>query len=281
MPMEYKSIKAAVMGFEGERTVTGIFAVHGNIDAGDGWTVRDRSHPGLFGDFLVDGRDRAKFLWQHRSQDPPIATIDKLFEVSAADLPPAVKAYAPDATGGVAVTRTYLTTPRADEVLAGLKAGAITEMSYAYEATRWDFEEPKDGGGLLVRNLYAADLFDVSDVTWGMNPATSADGAKTGIPLNDHHAAVLAAVATYKERLTALASLRAKEGRVLSGESRKRIEDAVKSLTDATSALQDLLAATEPKAASAPALATPDRNEIRRLFAQYQRSLAQSNGVAL
>ena len=51
MPMEYKSIKAAVMGFEGERTVTGIFAVHGNIDAGDGWTVRDRSHPGLFGDF--------------------------------------------------------------------------------------------------------------------------------------------------------------------------------------------------------------------------------------
>ena len=277
--VEYKSVKAAVMGMEGERTVTGIFAVHGNVDAGDGWTSRDRSHPGLFGDFQADGRSRAKFLWQHRSQDPPIATIDRLFEVSQADLPAAVKLYAPDASGGVGVTRTYLDTPRANEVLAGLKAGAITEMSYAYEATRWDFEEPKEDGGLLVRNLYAADLFDVSDVTWGMNPATSADGAKTGMPLNDHHAAVLAAVATYKERLTALASLRAKEGRVLSGESRKRIEDAVKSLTDATSALQDLLAATEPKAAPAPSVV--DAAALSRLFAQYQHTLATLNGVTL
>lgn len=280
MPIEYKSVKAAVMGFEGERTVTGIFAVHGNLDAGDGWTMRDRSHPGLFGDFTADGRNRVKFLWQHRSQDPPIATVDRLFEVAAADLPPAVKAYAPDATGGVAVTRTYLPTARGDEVFAGLKAGAITEMSYAYEATRYDFEEPQDGG-LLVRDLYAAELFDVSDVNWGMNPATSADGAKTGMPLNDHHTAVLAAVATYKERLHALATLRAKEGRVLSGESRKRIEDAVASLHDATSALQDLLAATEPKAAPAPTPALISPEVIGQLYAQYQHTLAHINGVRL
>ena len=280
MPPEYKAIKAAVMGFEGERTVTGIFAVHGNVDAGDGWTARDRSHPGLFGDFLVDGRDRAKFLWQHRSQDPPIATIDRLFEISAADLPPAVKAYAPDATGGVGVTRTYLDTPRANEVLAGLMASAINEMSYAYEVTRWDFEEPKDGA-LPIRNIYEAKLFDVSDVNWGMNPATSADGAKTGLPLNDHHAAVLAAVGVYQKRLAALSELRAKEGRVLSGENRKRIEDAIGSLKEATDALQGLLAATEPKAAPvpAPAVATPET--ISQLYAQYQRTLASINGVRL
>ncbi len=280
MPIEYKSTKAAVMGIEG-RTVTGIFAVHGNIDAGDGWMMRDRTHPGLFGDFLVDGRKRAVFLWQHRSQDPPIATIDKLFEVSAADLPPAVKAYAPDATGGVGVTRTYLDTPRANEVLTGLTASAITEMSYAYEATRWDFEEPKDDGGLLIRNIYAAKLFDVSDVNWGMNPATSADGAKGYQYLDDHHAAVLAAVATYIERLKALSELRAKEGRILSGENRKRIEDAVKSLKEATDALNDLLAATEPKAAPVPtpAIATPETTS--QLYAQYQRTLASINGVRL
>ncbi len=280
-PVEYKSIKAAVMGFEGERTVTGVFAVHGNVDAGDGWTARDRSHPGLFGDFTVDGRKRAVFLWQHRSQDPPIATIDRLFEISAADLPPAVKAYASDATGGVAITRTYLDTPRANEVLAGLKAGAITEMSYAYEVSRWDFEEPGDAGGLPIRNLYEAELYDVSDVNWGMNPATSADGAKTGIPLNDHHASVLAAVAVYQKRLATLSELRAKEGRVLSGENRKRIEEAVGALKDATTALNDLLTATEPKAAPAPLPADPDPATIRRLFAQYQRTLAHINGVAL
>ena len=39
------------------------------------------------------------------------------------------------------VTRTYLDTPRANEVLAGLKAGAIAEMSYAYDVTKWDYEE--------------------------------------------------------------------------------------------------------------------------------------------
>lgn len=276
MPIEYKSIKAATMGIEG-RTVTGVFAVHGNVDAGDGWTSRDRSHPGLFGDFMADGRPRCKFLWQHWSKLPPIATVDRLFEISAADLPAAVKLYAPDTTGGVGVTRTYLETPRADEVFAGLKAGALTEMSYAYEATRWDYEEPKDGG-LPIRNLYAADLYDVSDVNWGMNPATSADGAKTGQPLPDHHAAVLAAVATYKERLAALAALRAKEGRVLSGENRKRIEDAIGSLKQATDALQELLAATEPKA-WAPA--GPDAAAVHRLYATYQRTLAILNGVTL
>ena len=63
----------------------------------------------------------------------------------------------------------------------------------------------------------------------------------------------------------------------MSGERRKRIEDAVKSLTDATSALQDLLAATEPKAAPNAV----DAAAISTLFAQYQHTLATINGVRL
>lgn len=277
MPLEYKSRKAELMGIE-DRTVTGLFAVHGNVDAGDGWSSRDRSHPGLFGDFLADGRARAQFLWQHDGSAPPIATIDRLFEVSAADLPPAVKLYAPDATGGVAVTRTYLETPRANEVLFGLKAGAIREMSYAYDATRWDYEKTDDAepGAIPIRNLYAAKLFDVSDVNWGMNPATSADGSKTGQPLNEHHDAVLAAVRAYHSRLKALAELRAKEGRVLSGESRKRVEAALDALNSASTALKDLLSASEP-----PPKAEPDRAAIRRLRAEYERTRAYLNGVLI
>ncbi len=277
MPLEYKSLKAELMGIE-DRTVTGLFAVHGNVDAGDGWSSRDRSHPGLFGDFLAGGRARAQFLWQHDSSAPPIATIDRLFEVNAADLPPAVKLYAPDATGGVAVTRTYLETTRANEVLAGLKAGAIREMSYAYEATRWDHEKVDDAepGAIPIRNLYAAQLFDVSDVNWGMNPATSADGSKTGQPLNEHHDAVLATVRAYHSRLKALAELRAKEGRVLSGESRKRVEAALEALNSAGVALKDLLSASEP-----PPKATPDRTAIRRLYAEFERTRAYLNGVSI
>lgn len=278
MPIEYKSVKAAVMGIE-DRTVTGIFCVHGNLDDGDGWMSRgDRSHPGLFGDFAVDGRKRARFLWQHCSMDPPVATIDQLFEVARTDLPPAVLAYAPDATGGVAVKRTYLSddpVTRAGWVLSAVKAEAITEMSYAYDPTRWDFEKEDDAEGyrLPIRNLYEADLYDISDVNWGMNPATSADGTKAQ-PLAVHHATVLAAVQDYIKRYQQLSELRAKEGRVLSGENRKRIEDAVKALSDATTALNDLLAATEPKQQQ------PDRDAVRRLYLETQRTLARINGVA-
>lgn len=52
-------------------------------------------------------------------------------------------------------------------MLAGLKAGAITEMSYAYEATRWDSRSRKKTAACSCA-AYAANVFDVSDVTWGM-----------------------------------------------------------------------------------------------------------------
>lgn len=265
--IEYKAGKAFMMGID-DRTVTGIFAVHGNVDQGDGWSSRDRSHPGVFGDFTADGRKRVVFLWQHASYDPPIASIDQLFEVSRADLPPAVLKYAPDATGGTAITRTYLDTPRANEVLAGLRAGALTEMSYAYDVTRWDMERG-DESALPVRNIYQADLFDVSDVNWGMNPATSADGSK-GRPLVVEHATVLAAVKAYTERYQQLSELRAKEGRVLSGENRKRIEAAVEALDGASKALNDLLAATEPQKTGRAEL-----NQLRAAWTAQQQRLRE------
>lgn len=235
--MEYKAAPAFMMGIDG-RSVTGIYAVHGNVDDGG-----DRSYPGVFGDFTSGGRSRARFLWQHDSMQPPIATIDRVFEVARADLPDAVLKYAPNATGGTAVTRTYLTDAFADRVFGGVTSGAITEMSYAYDAKDWKFTEDDDRP---VRELFKADLFDISDVNWGMNPATSADGQK-GSPLFVEHSTVLAAVDAYIERYKALAQLRAKEGRVLSGENRKRIESAVDALAGATEALKGLLAATEPQ----------------------------------
>ena len=51
---------------------------------------------------------------------------------------------------------------------------------------------------------------------------------------------MLAAVDDYTSRFKALAALRAKDGRVLSGENRKRIEEAVASLDGARTALGDL-----------------------------------------
>jgi hypothetical protein len=262
--LEYKAAPAFTMGIE-DRTVTGIAIVHGNVDDGG-----DRSHPGLIGDGRVNGRRRAKFLWQHDSSSPPIAAINRLFEVARADLPPAVLLYAPDATGGVAVERTYLSddvTSQPGLILAGLKAGAIDEMSYAFELTRWDTEETDDR---TVRNLYQAAIFDLSDVNWGMNPATSATGLK-GAPLEIEHQTVRAAVMKYTERLQHLTSLRAKEGRVLSGENRKRIADALEALDGATEALKGLLAATEPAKTTGHA----ETNAMRAAWKRQQQRLRE------
>jgi hypothetical protein len=248
MPREYKVAPAFTMGIE-DRTVTGIFCVHGNIDGGG-----DRSHPGLFGDFTAEGgRTRAVHLWQHDAGQPPTAKIDRLFEVGRADLPAAVKLYAPDATGGVAVQRTYLDTPRGNEVLACLKVGALSEMSYAYEPTKWDYEEV-EGQPSPLRNLYTASLFDTSDVNWGMNPATSAEGSK-GQPLTIEQAAVRAAVAKLADRWEQLHTLRVvKEGRRFSANSVREIEEAVTALEAATKRLKGLLAEPEPEKASPAAV---------------------------
>lgn len=147
-----------------DRTVTGIFAVHGNVDSGG-----DRSWPGAFNKTISDNASRFRFLWQHDASAPPIAKVDSVTEISRDQLPADVLAKAPDATGGVEITRTYLKTARADEVLTGIQAGALNEMSYAYDAVRFDFTTEAEK---QVRNLYEVRLYEASDVNWGMNAAT-------------------------------------------------------------------------------------------------------------
>lgn len=242
-----------------DRTVIGIFAVHGNVDSGG-----DRSWPGTFAEYAVDGRKRTRFLWQHDSAAPPIATVNYIREVSRAELPTSVLSYAPDATGGVEISRSYLETPRGNEVLTGIKAGAIEEMSYGYDAKQYDFEETEHA---LIRNIRKVELYDVSDVNWGMNPATT--GVKQQ-PIDHQNAVVQAAIVDYVQRLKDLSALRAKEGRVLSDANRKRIAQLQESLTSVLADLTALLTATEPRADPAKALAA---------FAEFQRLHTTYYGV--
>jgi hypothetical protein len=70
----------------------------------------------------------------------------------------------------------------------GIKSGAINEMSFGYDPTKFDFEEiddQKSGRKRLVRNLRELRLWDTSDVNWGMNPATMAN-VKSAIPYHDY-----------------------------------------------------------------------------------------------
>jgi HK97 family phage prohead protease len=247
-----------------DRTVTGIFAVHGNIDSGG-----DRSWPGSFSNVAVNGRNRAKFLWSHQSDEPPIAMIKAIRELSATELPPQVLAYAPEATGGVEVVREYLDTPRGNEVLTGLQAGAIDEMSYAYDLVKYDFEEID---GRQVRNMREVKLFDVSDVIHGMNPATSAVKSWTGESLTfiEHLEAMVTAADKFSERAKSRADFRQKEGRVLSTAVRSRITSLLDSLKAVGTDLEGLLKETEPKA---------DPATVKALYIQFLKTQSELNGV--
>ncbi len=208
--MDYKTTSQYLKDIK-DRQVTGIFAVHGNVDDGD-----DRSWPGSFVKTIGDRGSRIRFLWQHDMTAPPIATIVGLRELNRAELPQPILDNTPDAMGGVEVTREYLDTERGNEVLEGIKSGAIGEMSYAYDAVKFDFEEKPNSKYDFekVRNLREVRLHEVSDVLWGMNPATQ--GSKTAL------AADLEWVANY---LTFVERLRGtKAGARHSGPDQEKVE---------------------------------------------------------
>jgi len=172
--MEYKSFISQTKEIEG-RSVSGFAAIFGNIDLGD-----DRILNGAFKKTIKEGMDHIRHLWMHDSGSPPVAVIKELKEVSQSKLPDYIKEKYPEATGGLLVDREYLETPRGEEVLQGIKTGAIKEMSFGYAPIKFDFEELK---GKLVRNLREVRLWDTSDVNWGMNPATVA--AKSAVLYKD------------------------------------------------------------------------------------------------
>lgn len=178
MERDYKSLPFTNLKSESSGRIRGgIAAVFGNVDA-----VGDRVMPGAFAKTLAEGAKRCKHLWNHSYQHPPIASIVELRELSRADLPPEVLAKSPDATGGLLVKREYYDVDLANWILKAIDAGDINEMSFAYDTIQSSIlTEPLPGDPEKtreVRELLELKLYDTSDVLYGCNPATVADGAK-------------------------------------------------------------------------------------------------------
>jgi HK97 family phage prohead protease len=174
--MEYKAIPSFAK-VEEDRTVSGFASVFGNVDS-----YGDRVMPGAFKKSINEGMRRVKHLWSHNPFEPPTAAIKEIREAGRRELPDEILDLYPDAKGGLLVTRVYLDTPRGNEILEGIKTGAISEMSFGFDVMKWENEEVRDGElkGMNVRNLKELRLWDTSDVTWGANSATVA--VKMGIP---------------------------------------------------------------------------------------------------
>lgn len=151
------------------RVVTGFPSVFGNVDDGG-----DLIEPGAYVKTLGERGERLRWLWQHDNSQPPTAKILAINEVGRGELPQAVMERFPEASGGLRVMREYLDTPRGNEVLAGLQAGAISEMSIGYDAIAAEYPKDKLQGGRPVRRvLKEIRLWEMSDVNWGMNAATA------------------------------------------------------------------------------------------------------------
>lgn len=170
MPRQLKAIDFKVTKIE-DRTVTGIFSVFGNLDQ-----YNDKIYPGAFAKTFQERGDRIVHLWQHDMMSPPIAKVTSLRELNRAELPDAVLSAAPEAMGGAEVTREYYDTPRGNEVLTVIKSGAPLQMSFAYDAVKFDFEELPGAKyeWEKIRNLREVRLYETSDVLWGANDATVA-----------------------------------------------------------------------------------------------------------
>ena len=176
--MEKKGFPAQVKQIEG-RTVSGIASVFGVLDSYD-----DIVHLGAFKKTLKERRQHLRHLWQHDFDSPPIATIKDIRELKADELPKDMQKLA-GITGGLLVERDYLNTERANEVLEGIRNGAISEMSFAFDPLKFDFEEmDMDGRSVMVRNIREVRLYETSDVNWGANPFTQAS-SKSIVPYSD------------------------------------------------------------------------------------------------
>lgn len=167
MDIERKSFKAHVKSVE-DRTVTQIFSVFDVIDS-----YQERVKPGAFKKTISERMDRIKVLWQHNYYQPPIATLDAAREIERGDIPSEVLKEFPSATGALEADVTYLNTDRGEEILVGIKEGAITENSIGFDViqekmTEIEVSEVK----LKVRDLIEVRLWDLSPVNWGANPAT-------------------------------------------------------------------------------------------------------------
>jgi HK97 family phage prohead protease len=160
----------------------------------------------------------------------------------------------------------YLGTPQGDTTYQTLKqrfdrGKVVQEWSYGFNVIESDFGI---FDGRDVRFLKKLKVFEVSPVMVGAGENTRTLGVK-GMPFLTQVDQVQAAMADLLDRSKELASLRAKEGRVLSAANRTRLSSLIESMGTAMAELRELLDATDPE---------KGRREVEQLFLESQRILA-------
>lgn len=145
--------------------------------------------------------------------------------------------------------------------------GPLQQWSWGFRVLDASYEE-RDAE--WVRVIKRAEVYEVSPVLVGAGVGTHTQSVKTGLPYAEHGETVLAAVGQLLERSKELASLRAKDGRVLSEANRKRLASLHESLLSVAGDLQELLEATDPE---------KGKRQVDAMFIDFQQTLARMAGV--
>lgn len=160
-----------------------------------------------------------------------------------------------------------------------IERGKSVSFSIGYEvkdAQEVEIDDPtlNEQGITKGRILTEINLFEVSLVNVPANPLATATGIKSmlqaSMAMDAHSEVVQAAIEGYVQRLTGLSGTRTKEGRVLSSQNRTKLSDLHASLADVMQAIEELLAATEPKA---------PEEEVRKALAAFFVRQAKLQGV--
>jgi HK97 family phage prohead protease len=174
-PMEKKIMPLVVTGTDEQQgIVETVFAVFGNVDEGD-----DRMHPGSFAKTFQERGHKVRILDQHKTDSimRALGTPVELKELSRAELPAAITDRHPEATGGAyAKVQFLMNTPEGKGAFERIRAGAVDEWSFGYDAVTKDLERVN---GRQVRNLREVKLYELGPVLWGMNEATVTVSAKS------------------------------------------------------------------------------------------------------
>ncbi len=139
--------------------------------------------------------------------------------------------------------------------------GELQEWSYGFNVKKWSRGE---FDGQEVRFLEEVEVFEVSPVMIGAGVGTHTEFVKGHQSLEEEDAAALAAVAGFHDRVKALAAVRAKEGRTLSGANRDRLKRHLDLLAEIRADIETLLTDTAPDPKSFDPLAEYVRFEALR-----------------
>jgi len=273
MPFEVKSVSAEPDGqYAGE--ISGYAAGIHNIDR-----TGDMILPGAFTDSLADFLKDGVVCWQHDWMTP----IGKPTEARE------------DSYGLFSKARISKTAAGLD-CMTLIRDGVVNKLSIGYRVKDYQWVDRAGlmayltGSGLsagkqsdILRQYDEADLdelfllkkiklYEYSPVTIPANPNAIITGAKSllaGLSFGDQLLTALAAVREVKTRAEEIKTLREKDGRTLSAERRKTLEEIAGEIEGMPTAIREVLRTTaEEKAEPTPAIESFDS---RNLFAEFQR----------